>query len=120
MSIIHEQKGIGVVTETEIILKNGQKVPLYEIGYAKYKSHFAVFWFINLILCTLVFKALEKDTLIPGIFMGIIFGLHLFKGPKGTLVIYNKSGGQIASQDISISCEGCIETFVEAINKHTK
>ena len=119
MSIIHEQKGIGVVTETEIILKNGQKVPLYEIGYAKYKSHFATHWFITLILCMTFVKAFDKNTLI-GIFFGIIFFLYLFKGSEGTLIIYNKSGGQIASQDISSSCEGRIETFVEAINKHTK
>lgn len=118
MSIIHEEKGIGVVTETEVILKNGQKFSLNEIGYAKYESHFAVWFFATSIVGAGTIMFWDKDSQITGIFFIIIWCLHFFKASVGRLVIYNKRGGQIASQGITLWCEE--KKFVEAINKYTK
>ena len=119
MSIIHEEKGIGVITETEVVLKNGQKISLYEIGYAKYKSRSVAYWCPNLIILTMMIVTSVHAQLVCIILMSVLF-IHIDIAPYGTLVIYNKRGGQIASQGISLCCDGSSERFLEAINKHTK
>lgn len=118
MRVIHEDKGIGVVTETEVVLKNGQRVSLNKIKFAQYDSKYTSWAFTTVFLA--VGAGIGLTTLIFGIILGILLFLNVFWGAQGELVIYDRNGGQIVNLKKTLMSEGNYEQFVQIINKMTK